>query len=115
MRRNQSGDPGAYFRSQTALRSGLVAHPLCLSARLPLAEDLLHIPKTHPEHHRQRPEAAMPLAVRLKYLAPQVILIGSRHPRLRRRVSPPLHYTTIDIALGSLVSTLFGECLGELH
>src|ERR1700761_8252105 len=96
---NQSGDPGGHFPSETALRSGLVAHPLCLSARLPLAEDLLHIPKTHPEHHRQRPEAAMPLAVRLKYLAPQVILVGSRHPRLCRRVSPPLHYTIIGIAL----------------
>ncbi len=42
----------------------------------------------------------MPLGVRLKYLAPQVVLVGSRHPRLRRRVSPPLHYTIIDIALG---------------
>jgi hypothetical protein len=43
----------------------------------------------------------MPLAVRLKYLAPQVVLVGSRHPRLRRRVSPPLHYTIIGIALSS--------------
>jgi len=41
----------------------------------------------------------MPLGVRLKYLAPQVVLVGSRHPRLRRRVSPPLHYTIIGIAL----------------
>src|ERR1700760_2334028 len=96
---NQSGDPGGHFPSETALRSGLVAHPLWLSARLPLAEDLLHIPKTHAEHRRQRPEAAMSLGVRLKYLAPQVVLVGSRHPRLRHRVSPPLHYTIIDIAL----------------
>jgi hypothetical protein len=56
-----------------------------------LAEDLLHIRETHAEHRRQRPEADMPLGVRLKYLAPQVVLVGSRHPRLRRRVSPPLH------------------------
>ncbi|MGA9242974.1 MAG: hypothetical protein WBW03_13480, partial [Silvibacterium sp.] len=42
---------------------------------------------------------AMPFAVRLKYLAPQVVLVGSRHPRLRRRVSPLLHYTIIGIAL----------------
>ncbi|MGA9244563.1 MAG: L-lactate permease, partial [Silvibacterium sp.] len=41
----------------------------------------------------------MPFAVRLKYLAPQVVLVGSRHPRLRRRVSPLLHYTIIGIAL----------------
>ena len=41
----------------------------------------------------------MPLCMRLKYLAPQVVLVGSRHPRLRRRVSPPLHYTIIGIAL----------------
>jgi len=44
----------------------------------------------------------MPLAVRLEYLAPQVILVGSRHPRLRRRVSPSLHYTIIGIALDCL-------------
>ena len=43
----------------------------------------------------------MPLAVRRKYLAPQVVLVGSRHPRLRRRVSPPLHYTIIGIALAA--------------
>src|SRR5260370_39749856 len=66
---------------------------------MPLAEDLLHIPKTHAEHRRQRPETSMPLGVRLKYLAPQVDLVGSRHPRLRRRVSPPLHYTILGIAL----------------
>ncbi|MGC1299329.1 MAG: hypothetical protein WA869_30255, partial [Alloacidobacterium sp.] len=42
---------------------------------------------------------AMPLGVRLKYLAPQVVFVGSRHPRLRRRVSPLLHYTIIGIAL----------------
>ncbi len=41
----------------------------------------------------------MPLGVRLKYLAPQVVFVGSRHPRLRRRVSPLLHYTIIGIAL----------------
>ncbi|MGC1296292.1 MAG: hypothetical protein WA869_14760, partial [Alloacidobacterium sp.] len=41
---------------------------------------------------------AMPLGVRLKYLAPQVVFVGSRHPRLRRRVSPLLHYTIIGIA-----------------
>ena len=99
---NQSGDPGGHFPSETALRSGLVAHPLWLSARLPLAEDLLHIPKTHAEHRRQRPEAAMPLGVRLKYLAPQVVLVGSRHLRLRRRVSPPIHYTIIGIALDTV-------------
>jgi hypothetical protein len=41
----------------------------------------------------------MPLGMRLEYLATQIILVGSRHPRLRRRVSPLLHYTISDIAL----------------
>ena len=50
----------------------------------------------------------MPLCMRLKYLAPQVVLVGSRHPRLRRRVSPPLHYTIIGIAL-SLGQNLAGN------
>jgi hypothetical protein len=44
--------------------------------------------------------------VRLEYLAPQVILIGSRHACLRRRVSPPIHYTIIAIALGDSLNDL---------
>src|SRR5271170_7045987 len=48
----------------------------------------------------------MSLGVRLEYLAPQVVLIGSRHPCLRRRVSPPLHYTICDIAL-DIAKTIF--------
>ena len=101
MRLDQNGDPGGYFRGETALRSRSVAHPLWLPARQPLAEDLLHIPKTHAEHRRQLPETAMPLCVRFEYLAPQIILVGSRHPCLRRRVSPAIHYTITDIALNS--------------
>ncbi len=56
----------------------------------------------------------MPLGVRLKYLAPQVVFVGSRHPRLRRRVSPLLHYTIIGIALirHGLETVEFGARLG---
>ena len=102
MRLDQSGDPGGYLRSQMALRSRPVANPFHLSASLPLAKDLLHIPKTHAKNRRQLPEATVSPCVRLEYLAPQVILIGSRHACLRRRVSPPIHYTIIAIALDYL-------------
>jgi hypothetical protein len=99
MRFDQGGDPGRYFRGETALRTGPVAHPLRLPARLPLAEDLLHISKTYAEYSRQLPEAAMPLGMRLEYLAPQIVLVGSRHPCFCRRVSPLIHYIITDIAL----------------
>jgi hypothetical protein len=113
MRLDQNGDPGGYFRSETALRSRSVAHPLWLPARQPLAEDLLHIPKTHAEHRRQLPETAMPLCVRFEYLAPQIVLVGSRHPCLRRRVSPDIHYTITDIALGERLPSSHREVYGE--
>jgi hypothetical protein len=96
---DQSGDPGRHLGGETALRSGPIAYPLWLSARLSLAEDLLHVPKTYAEYNRQFPEAAMSSCMRLKYLAPQIVLVGSRHLGLRRRVSPLLHYTIHDIDL----------------
>jgi hypothetical protein len=37
-----------------------------------------------------------------EYLPPQIVLIGSRHLNLRRRVSPSLHYTIIGIALATV-------------
>jgi hypothetical protein len=41
----------------------------------------------------------MPLGMRLEYLAPQIVLVGSRHPCFCRRVSPLIHYIITDIAL----------------
>jgi hypothetical protein len=79
VRLNQSRDPSRYFRSQTALGSGPITHPFSPPTRLPLAKDLLHITQADAEYCRQFPEAAMPLCMRLEYLATQIILVGSRH------------------------------------
>jgi hypothetical protein len=99
MRLHQRDDPGGNLRRQSALRTGAIVHSFRLTAGLALAKDFLHVPQAHAKHRRQCSEAAMTLRMRLKDLAPQIILIGSRHPGLRRRVSPPLHYTICNIAL----------------
>src|ERR1035438_7274774 len=49
---DQGSDPGRHLRGETTLRPRPIAHPLWLSARLALAEDLLHIPKTYSEYNQ---------------------------------------------------------------
>ena len=72
---------------------------LHLPALRTLPKDFLYVTETYTENLGQLTEAPMTLRMRRKYLATQIILIGSRHIVFVAGVSPSLHYTIPAVAL----------------